>query len=150
MVGPSGSLRIRAVAVAVRDRRVLVVLRERDGRSYAVLPGGGVETGESPQAACIRELREETGLDGVVEELLPVGVDRAAPAVYLRVRVPGDQPALDSRSPEVLRASADNRYRPAWVSVDALDDVGLVPEQAVRAVTLALTASGRPTPRSPR
>lgn len=48
--------RLRAAAVAVRDGRVLVVLRERDGRRYAVLPGGGVEPGETPQQACLREL----------------------------------------------------------------------------------------------
>lgn len=146
MTGPAGTLRIRAVAVAVRDDEVLVVLRERDGRSYAVLPGGAVEAGETPQEACLRELREETGLDGVVEELLPVGVDRDAPAVYLRVRVAGDEPVLGPRSPEARRTTAENRYRPTWVGIDTLEDIGLVPERAVRAVS----AASRPTPRSLR
>jgi 8-oxo-dGTP diphosphatase len=48
MTAIAGRLRLRAVAVAVRDREVLVVLRHRDDRSYAVLPGGGLEAGETP------------------------------------------------------------------------------------------------------
>ncbi len=36
------------------------------------LPGGGVEFGEHPEAAAIRELSEETGLVGSITELLAV------------------------------------------------------------------------------
>ena len=36
------------------------------------LPGGGIQFGEHPEAAAIRELGEETGLTGRIEELLAV------------------------------------------------------------------------------
>lgn len=137
MAGLLDEVRIRAVAVVVRDGDVLLVLRERDGRRYATLPGGGVEPGETPQAACVRELREETGLDGEVEELLPVGVDRQTPAIHFRVRVVGGVLGLPGDSPEAARASGTNRYEPAWFPVDELDRAGLVPPEAERAVRLA-------------
>ncbi len=51
------------------DGRVLIVASAQRGtRQY--LPGGKVEIGESPQAACRRELAEEIGVDLVVGELL--------------------------------------------------------------------------------
>jgi ADP-ribose pyrophosphatase YjhB (NUDIX family) len=46
------------------------------GRVVWTLPGGGVEFGESPEVAVIRELAEETGLRGVVRRELVHSPDR--------------------------------------------------------------------------
>src|SRR6478672_608849 len=56
----------RAVAVAFRSDALLVIGRQREGRAYCVMPGGGVEPGEAPDVAVLRELAEETGLTGTV------------------------------------------------------------------------------------
>ncbi len=55
-----------------------VVLRDDDGRIASVrtisglyLPGGGIDPGESPKQAAVREVYEETGY--AVEALQPVG-----------------------------------------------------------------------------
>ena len=52
-------------AVVVSERGVLLTVR-RDLRGWE-LPGGHAEPGESPEAAVIREVREETGLDTTVQ-----------------------------------------------------------------------------------
>ena len=49
----------RATAVVIRDGKVLLV--HGRGPVY-MMPGGGVEQGESPAEAAVRELFEETGL----------------------------------------------------------------------------------------
>ncbi|NEU56997.1 NUDIX hydrolase [Halorussus sp. MSC15.2] len=62
----------RWVGALVRDgddRVALVRNRWSDGW---VLPGGDVERGESLREAVVREVREETGLDAVVERPLEV------------------------------------------------------------------------------
>lgn len=54
-----------AVALIDRDGRVLLAQRP-EGKSMAGLwefPGGKVEAGETPEAALIRELREELGIE---------------------------------------------------------------------------------------
>jgi 8-oxo-dGTP diphosphatase len=54
-----------AVSAAIfRNGHVLIVRRARaPSHGVYTLPGGGVELGETLEAAVIREVREETGLD---------------------------------------------------------------------------------------
>lgn len=56
---------VSAVALIDRDGRVLLTQRP-EGKSMAGLwefPGGKVESGETPEAALIRELQEELGIN---------------------------------------------------------------------------------------
>jgi len=56
---------VAACALVDRDGRVLIA-RRPEGKSMAGLwefPGGKVETGETPEAAVVRELREELGVE---------------------------------------------------------------------------------------
>jgi ADP-ribose pyrophosphatase YjhB (NUDIX family) len=63
--------RTSAGGVVVRtDGSVEVCLIRPAGRSVWGLPKGGVEEGETFPQAALREISEETGLDGVVEQEL--------------------------------------------------------------------------------
>ena len=53
-------LRDRATVVVIRDG--LVLLARDEGTAFFNMPGGGIEPGEPPEEAAVRELREETGL----------------------------------------------------------------------------------------
>ena len=56
---------VSAVALIDRDGRVLLAQRPPDKTMAGLweFPGGKVEPGETPEAALIRELREELGID---------------------------------------------------------------------------------------
>jgi ADP-ribose pyrophosphatase YjhB (NUDIX family) len=72
---PAGRTRVGAYALCVgADERILLArlsIEEVDVGAWT-LPGGGIDFGEHPDAAVIRELEEETGLIGEIEEIAGV------------------------------------------------------------------------------
>lgn len=62
---------IIAQAIIIKNNKILMV-RQYVQRGDIVwnFPGGGIEEGETPEDACIREVKEETGLDVEVYRLL--------------------------------------------------------------------------------
>jgi 8-oxo-dGTP diphosphatase len=68
---------VRCAGGIVRDDlgRILLVRRANEpGRGLWSLPGGRCEPGESAREACIREVREECGLEIAVERLAGTAV----------------------------------------------------------------------------
>jgi len=72
---------VRAQVVLLDGDRLLLARHRRDNGSYWVLPGGSVESGETPEDAAVREVREETGLEIVLVRLLFVEEPRQAGSV---------------------------------------------------------------------
>ncbi|HNO23437.1 MAG TPA: NUDIX hydrolase, partial [Leptospiraceae bacterium] len=60
----SKKLRVR-VAAYIQDQegKILLIKQKKRNKDYWLLPGGGIEFGESAPAALIRELKEELNLD---------------------------------------------------------------------------------------
>ncbi|MFN8087313.1 MULTISPECIES: NUDIX hydrolase [unclassified Microbacterium] len=122
-------LRVAAYAVIV-DARGMLLAHWHDGpRAAWTLPGGGLEAGEDPADAVVREVREETGFDVVVDELLGIhsrvipARQRIAPGaagplhtlrIVYRARV------VDGELRDEVGGSTD---RAAWFALDAVEDL---------------------------
>jgi ADP-ribose pyrophosphatase YjhB (NUDIX family) len=72
--------RIRVSALLLWRERILLCRHEKAGKEYWLLPGGGVEAGESLVAALHRELAEEVGIEDELPFEGPVALaDSIAP-----------------------------------------------------------------------
>ncbi len=63
-------IRNRTAAVIIQDGKILLVQHHKYGKKYWLLPGGGVDYGETLFEATRREVKEETDLDVKIEDLL--------------------------------------------------------------------------------
>jgi 8-oxo-dGTP diphosphatase len=108
-------------AIVVDDGRLLLVRRGHDpaAGSWSV-PGGRVEPGETLAEAVVRELAEETGLEGVCDKL--VGwVERIGEGHHY-VILDFAVTLLESASPVAGHDAADA----AWVPLDQVSEQPLV------------------------
>lgn len=129
-------IRVGAYAVVIDGDRMLMAHWSDRGRSGWTLPGGGLDPGEHPTAAVVREVSEETGYDVVVDCVL--GVDAIVIAAADRIAGPMPRVALHMiqivyRAHVVggeLRHELDGTTdEAAWVrlaDIASLDRVGLV------------------------
>ena len=128
------TFRIRSAVLIWRDGEVLLVRHEKGGRSYWLVPGGGVDPGETMVEAGARELREETGYDVEVGRLVLLceaidpnpGGRHIVNAVY-----------AGSIRGGTLSVGVDKALRDAkWLPVDSLTTLEMYPSigQDLRAV----------------
>jgi 8-oxo-dGTP diphosphatase len=134
--------RVAAYAVIIRDDRILLsrLAKRLTTKELWTLPGGGLEHGEDPRDAVVREVHEETGLDVQIGETAHVyshhqrntwRQGRRADAHALRIVYDGWVP-VDSPEPHVVEvdgSTMDAAWQPlAGVLDGTVPTVGLVTE----------------------
>lgn len=138
----SSGLRRRAGVVLVEEGRLALIERHRDGRTYYVLPGGGVEAGESIADAAKREVVEEVNLD----------VEVGAPVAHVFLRNNGSTSVQHYLAGRVVRGhlgpgtgpeysaagSGRGTYRPVWVPLSDIAELDVRPRAVADAVISGL------------
>lgn len=129
----TSAVRKSARAILFHEQDVLLIHRRRGSETYHVLPGGGVEAGETPLEACRREVREETGFD--LPDFRAVELDDGFGCSTHVFWAEVNEPGVRLGGPEVDRSSASNVYELVWVRVDSLAAIALRPTALVEVVS---------------
>jgi 8-oxo-dGTP diphosphatase len=126
-------LRVRVGAIVMSDEGILLVQHRKADQTYWLLPGGGLEAGETIFACAKREVLEETGLS-VVPDRVVLLCESIAPSggrhilnLFVTARLEGGDitPPVD----DVISAVA-------WVPLSKLNELTLYP--AVGSVVLEM------------
>ncbi len=123
---PSTSI-TRVCAALIREDFILMVQHKEAERLYWTLPGGGVEPGETPEQAVVREVLEETRLAVTVDRALWDGRFGTSPDVrercFLVVEHDGTEPVL-GEDPEQAHLPPASRMLcgVGWKSLETMRD----------------------------
>lgn len=138
-------MRIRAGIVMLQDNKVALIERHRAGLDYFVFPGGGVDEGESPEQAAVREAMEELGVEVAIrQKVADIQLGSKSRQVYFLVEQVGGEFGTgigeeytdsDPNSPE------EGIYIPIWMPIEELSlHENIYPADVAKMVLRALKA----------
>lgn len=126
MSGSQKIIRPAAYAWIVKDEKVLLCrLCEEHNSGQWTLPGGGLDFGEHPEAGCIREVFEETGLTVKLMRLLAIdsicGPCKEGEMFSLRMIY-----QAEAEAGELVAEIGGTTDLPEWVSIEAIGELNAV------------------------
>lgn len=133
-------------AIVINGDKMLVMHRNKFGKEYDTLAGGGVDHGESLGQALIREINEETMIRIANPRLLFIehaGQPYGDQYIFLCEYIKGE-PALWPNSDEAaINKLGKNLYKPMWMNLDELSQKPFV-SQALKQKLLVCLQQGWP------
>lgn len=134
--------RIRVAGLVVRNDKILLAEHEKGGRRYWLLPGGGMEFGETLEEALKRELVEEAGLAVETGKLLwiveSIPDDKHRHVLNLILEASASVDALIPTPDRVLR---DVQWKP----IEELESLELFPDTRSEIARYLQTGDPGPT-----
>ncbi|WP_051964874.1 NUDIX hydrolase [Deinococcus misasensis] len=119
----------RARAILLRDDHIALMHREKmfDGAllKYYVFPGGGIDAGETPEQAVVREVKEELGLEVRVERLF-TEVHGQSHEGFFWCQITGG--VFGTGTGPEFAGAGNGTYTPMWVPLDHLPELPVWPE----------------------
>jgi 8-oxo-dGTP pyrophosphatase MutT (NUDIX family) len=129
----SASTNHRARIVLIENNALLLMHRLKSGREFYSFPGGGIEEGETPENAAVRETKEETGLTVTVIKKLWEIESVGRREYFFLVKKTGGIIMLGG--PEKERQSENNVYALEWIPLEKLGSLTVFPEETKQKIT---------------
>ena len=119
-------MRNRSVAIVIRNGKILMerccYKDANNGREFFTVPGGGIEEGETPEKAVLRELKEECGLDGTIVKALAIVCSQGRKEYSFEVSGPEDQQAVTGYDPEEVGSENPGLREVVWKSLNEINE----------------------------
>lgn len=117
--------RVSSRAIIIEDGKLLAMFRrkiKKDGsvKEYYVIPGGGLEDGETLEENVIRELKEEFNVDIEVVKFLTTEEYDDTIANYFLCKIVNGTPKLGGE--ELERMTNENYYEVRYINLNEIDN----------------------------
>lgn len=125
---------IRVSAIILRDNKILLIHRKKNGEEYWVFPGGGVEDTETIEEGIVREVKEETSLDVLKQTLIFNAYNESSNKEEPFFLCEVSSGEVEIIGEEKYRNSSENWYQLEWVELSNLQNIWLVPKKAAEEI----------------
>jgi 8-oxo-dGTP pyrophosphatase MutT (NUDIX family) len=122
-------MRIRSAAILIQNNAIALIERKRGGMHYFTFPGGGVNKDETPEAAVLREVFEELGVEIRVLRLVAKLWFRGNPQFFYLVELVGGQFGTgkgEEYSPDL--DPTRGTYHPLWMPLSEITIKNVLPK----------------------
>lgn len=119
----------RVAAVIIKNNKILLLRRIKNGRKYFVFPGGRVEKGENFESAVKREIKDEFDINITIKTFLFRIENKGRVEFYFLVNNFIGKPKIIGE--ERQRIDENNQYLLAWKKLSQVKEfINLFPKAA--------------------
>lgn len=143
-------MRTRAGIVLIQNGRVALIERHRAGLDYFVFPGGGMDDGETPEQAAVREAMEELGVRVAIrQKVAEIQMASKSRQFYFLVEQTGGEFGTGTGE-EYVKANPNDPdegiYLPVWMPIEELPlHEKIYPQDIAELVLRSVTEGWRDT-----
>lgn len=122
-------MRNRSGIILIEDNKLALIERHRNGLHYFIFPGGGIDEGESPEQAAVREAEEELGIIvEVKQKIAELFVNENTQHYFLAEKVSGE---FGTGAGEEYGEynPAYGTYLPLWMPLDDVVNNNVLPHE---------------------
>ncbi|MDD1369121.1 NUDIX domain-containing protein [Bacillus sp. MHSD_36] len=120
-------IRNRGAAIIVQEGKIALIKRIREGETYYVFPGGGIEEGETPEEAAKREAYVHIEVEHLITKVEYKGTE-----YYFNADIIGG--VFGSGKAAEFELKDRGIYLPLWLPIHELKKVNIKPYEVVGSI----------------